>query len=146
MYTQSKKTLSGPKAKSWRPQSTLGELFLQLNYSSTTQVRAIRCWHHDKNETVKSFLQRMLMNKLIGKITNPSVLYGHKLFAFGLDNVFWIECRKCWWVWKSSPFCRLSVAFLVLQTWLQEAGYFRWCATWSPSNWPLHRDHRSWYM
>ena len=47
------------------------------------QVRAIRCWHHDKNETVKRFL-RMLMNKLIEK-TNPS---GRELFAFGPDNDF----------------------------------------------------------
>ena len=56
------------------------------------QVRAIRCWHDDKNETVKSFLQRTLMNKLIGEITNPSVLCGRQLFAFGPDNVFWIKC------------------------------------------------------
>ena len=32
------------------------------------------------------------MIKLIGKITNPSVLCSRQLFAFGPDNVFWIEC------------------------------------------------------
>ena len=30
--------------------------------------------------------------KLIGEITNPSVLCGCQLFAFSPDNVFWIEC------------------------------------------------------
>ena len=73
--------------------------FSELIYSSTTQVRAIRCWHHDKNETVKSFLQLTLMNKLIGKITTPRDPLRSSAFCFRpgqriLDWVY-ITCNWC---------------------------------------------------
>ena len=47
------------------------------------------------------------MNKLIGKITNPNVLCGRQLFAFGPDNDFWMECIR--WSGKAYFFEKLKL-------------------------------------